>query len=144
MMDTCCRSSRIGVVVLLLAVLPAGCRRGEVLGRVYGKVTFQGKPVTEGVVLFDNWEKGVHMTAELDGQGAYEVEMAKGFGLPLGQYEVSVNPPLADTPPVGPILTPPKFREFPNIPKKYRDPKTSGLVLTVKEGDNPFDIDMRP
>jgi hypothetical protein len=29
-----------------------------------------------------------------------------------------------------------------NIPKKYTRPETSGLTLTVAEGENPFDIVM--
>ena len=36
-------------------------------------------------------------------------------------------------------------RECRDIPFRYRNPKTSGLTLTVAEGDNPpFDIDMKP
>ena len=70
----------------LLAVLGplAGCQRGEELGHVTGKVTFQGQPVTSGMVIFANKEKGVYMTAPLDAQGAFEVIMAQGAGLPLG------------------------------------------------------------
>ena len=78
------------------AVLVAGCGPAEVLGRVSGKVTFQGEPVERGMILFQNEEKGVFMTADLETDGSYEVDMARGKGLPLGIYRVSLSPPLPD------------------------------------------------
>lgn len=131
-----------GALALAAVVIP-GCGRGEVLGKVYGQVTFQGRPVTAGVIVFSNAEKGVHITADLTREGRYVVEMAKGYGLPLGDYQVAINPPLPDTPPVGPIPKS-KIKEYPEIPPKYRRAEMSGLTLTVREGENPFDVDMRP
>jgi hypothetical protein len=102
---------------------------------------FQGKPVTEGRVVFSNFQRGIHLTAELRPDGSYEVLSAKGRGLPLETYEVSVIPP---PPPMVLVASegPPR-KQYPNIPPKYRDPKTSGVTLTVREGVNPLDIDMK-
>lgn len=136
--------SRLGTAALAcLTLATLGCGRGEVLGKVSGQVKFQGQPVTEGVILFSNAEKGVHITADLNKDGRYVVEMAKGYGLPLGDYQVTISPPLPDTPPVGPIPKV-KVKEYPDIPPKYRRAETSGLTMTVRAGENPFDVDMQP
>jgi hypothetical protein len=125
----------------LLATL--GCNRGEPLGQVSGRVTYQGQPVTEGIVVFANPTLGVHRASKLGADGRYEVFTNGRPGLPLGSYQVSVAPPV-DELVIGPINTPPKPREYANLPKKYRSPATSGLTLEVKSGENPFDVLMMP
>lgn len=134
--------SRLSFTVLIAfaGMVVAGCSHDEVRGKISGRVTFQGQPVSEGIVLFCNNEKGMHMTADLRPDGTYEVTTAKGAGLPTGQYQVCVCPPLVNgTTGVGPT---PKPKLYPNIPLKYRDFQTSGLTLPVKDGVNPFDIAM--
>lgn len=125
--------------------LVVGCQSGEELGRVHGHVTSEGKPLTKGIVIFEHLErKGIVMTADLKPDGSYEVSMAQGFGLPLGEYGVAISPPLMDHP-IGPILERPGEDKFARqIPAKYREIKTSPLKLTVKSGDNPNDIDLKP
>ena len=83
------------------------------------------------------------MTAVLNKDGSYVVTSAAGPGLPLGEYRVMVTPPV-DEAILGPNFEPPPIKPFPNIPQRYRDVKTSGLSLDVKEGDNPFDVEMKP
>jgi hypothetical protein len=127
---------------LLILVGIAGCKSVEKLGRVSGKVTFQGSPVAEGMVLFSCIDKGVNMTATLQSDGSYEIIMAKGAGLPLGTYRVCVNPP----PTFYPIgqAAPKQTKQYPSIPMKYRKYETSGLTINVKDGDNRLDIEMAP
>lgn len=129
----------------LLALLGplAGCQRREELGHVTGKVTFKGQPVTPGNVIFANKEKGVYMTAPLDAQGAFEVIMAQGAGLPLGNYALGVSPPPMDHP-LGPIAEPPEADKRKDIPRRYRDPATSGLAHEVKSGENVIELDLKP
>lgn len=142
------KTDRIHVCAALLLAAATGCcvlgcGKGKVLGPVSGNVTFQGKPVTEGSVLFRNEEKGVYMTAKLDQAGHYEVKQPTGDGLPPGDYAVSVNPPVVDAPMAGSGQS---FRmpTFPNIPIKYRDAKTSGVSVTVPEEGTTLDIEMKP
>jgi len=131
------------VVLLLLSLSYLSGEPGEKLGRVSGSVTFDGKPVTEGLVIFQNPAKGIYMTDEVDAEGRYEIIMAQGAGLPLGEYQVSVSPPLPKTPELGDIPGRPSAADqFPNIPQRYRDPQTSGLALVVEEGSNHLDIAM--
>jgi hypothetical protein len=118
-------------LLLALALGPApGC--GKRLAEVHGRVTFRGQPVSGGAsVLFENAEAGTYIVAKLDADGRYRVEMAEGYGLPPGTYAVRVRPP---------DLSP----DFPSIPKKYRDAKTSGLTLELTPKGATFDIDMQP
>ena len=135
------RTSVYGLVLFLIVVVlgSLGCQKGETLGAVSGDVTFQGKPVTQGVVMFRNAGQGIYVTAPLDEQGHYVVKQATGAGLPPGEYQVSVNPPVVDVPMGGPVQQIPSFS---NIPLKYRDANTSGLTLTVSETATTLDINM--
>ena len=68
-------------VLAALALLAAsglpGCG-GEPRGRVFGKVTFRGAPVTQGMVLFNNAAKGVYMSTEIHPDGSYRRAHGKG------------------------------------------------------------------
>jgi len=136
----------VGVLIAALTLSGlslTGCgRQGDVLGKIHGKVTFQGKALCEGQIKFKNPQKGIYMTANLGPDGSYAVEMAQGSGLPLGTYLVSIGPPHYLIPPGRGVDPPPTPKTFPNIPKKYRRGETSGLTVTVKEGDNRFDVDL--
>jgi hypothetical protein len=70
--------------------------------------------------------------------------MSDGPGLLVGDYQVAVMPPVVEGPgsKTPGTRTPGAYRD---IPQKYRNPKTSGLTLTVNGGTNPpFTIDMKP
>jgi hypothetical protein len=128
--------------VLLVLFACSGCNQGEELGRVTGRVIYQGRPVPKGIVIFVHQQrKGIMLTADLRADGTFEVEMAGGFGLPLGEYQVAVSPPLMDHP-LGPIAEPPKPESETLIPLRYREPATSPVRLTVGSGDNRCDIDL--
>lgn len=81
------------------------------------------------------------MTAAVDSNGHYQVAMAEGRGLPLGEYQVRVVPPPVEVAFGQPIAEP---ADSGNIPPRYRDVATSGLTLRVTSGGNRFDIDMLP
>jgi hypothetical protein len=135
-------SARHLAILMSCCFVLSGCGSHEMRGRVAGTVTFQGKAVPEGLVVFSSDEKGgVRMTAAISSVGGYEVLAAKGAGIPTGNYKVAVCPP-----PMVPsgVFDPGKVKAYPNIPEKYRSHSTSGLMLTVKEGDNRFDIEMTP
>jgi hypothetical protein len=131
----------LNLAALLFMAVATGCS-GEVLGPVTGVVTCDGEPVPGAMVLFHNDKLGVHMMARANEQGRYQVEMAKGNGLPLGEYLVCVSPPIQDHP-LGPIKAPPPDVDlYPNIPRKYRDVKTSDLKIKVAESGSILDIKM--
>jgi hypothetical protein len=142
-MATSSPSSRWLALVVLCGLAASGCAGGEVLGTVRGTVSFQGAPVRDGMVLFTNPEKGVNITAPLQENGTFEVQMAKGFGLPVGTYQVAVIPPLPKVVTSWPAQAP-KPPPYPNIPARYRDPKTSDLKVEVVAGGVEFNVDMTP
>jgi hypothetical protein len=109
---------------------------------VSGAVTFKGTPVTEGMVTFFRAEDGAY-AAVLDASGSFVVDS----GLREGQYRVYIEPPptvLTPPPPGGPPMDKPKT--YPNVPEKYRQAATSGLLATVeaKSSGNTFKFDMQP
>jgi hypothetical protein len=134
----------LGAVVLAVTLGLVGCggERKDVLGPTTGKVTFQGQPVAAGEVLFDNGQ-GIARIAPLASDGAFVVESADGFGLPVGTYKVAIQPPRIEHP-LGPIKEPPKPQIFPNIPERFRDLKSSGFSAEIKAGKNELSFDMKP
>jgi len=117
-----------------------GCGAGDKNPRykITGKVTYQGQPVEEGTVTFEDPATGQVNSSPLGSGGAYALE------LPAGDYKVSVSPPLveakstADTPP---DMVPKKVN---NIPKKYWVQETSGLSAEVAKDQRTLDFDLKP
>jgi hypothetical protein len=133
---------KVFLMLCLSMVVLAGCHHpGPRRNPVTGKVTFQGQPVADGRIRFNNQQAALDVTAILKSDGSYEIVMADGKGLPEGTYAVAVLPPMAKAP-LGPMV-PMKQQSCPNIPNKYRDPSTSGLTFVVKPSNNTFDIDMQ-
>jgi hypothetical protein len=114
-----------------------GCSSGDRPIAIRGKVTFQGQPVSEGTVQFND---------EKTGHG------------PAGDYTVLIVPPmLAVESKGGP--PDPQFKKVRNIPNKYRSTGggrppagrvipghvvTSGLRVTVSADKTLHDFDMEP
>jgi hypothetical protein len=118
----------------------SACQRGPQQGEVFGTVTAGGKPLVAGMVVFSDASRGIHISAPIQPDGRFVLHTAWGAGLPLGGYRVSVSGPMGQPAMPGAPPSPPLPRVA--IPAKYLRPETSGLSLTVAEGDNPFDIAM--
>jgi hypothetical protein len=129
---------RMAAAILCLAV--AGCG-GKSRGMVAGKVTCDGQPVAEGQVVFCDPEDGFYVTQRLGPDGTYNVRTPNGPGLPTGKWEVAIAPPRVDPPRPG--EPPPVIRDYPNIPLRYRDPKTSGFSIEVRESNGPYDFEIK-
>ena len=121
-------------ICLVSCLFLIGCDSARTLGRVSGRVSLDGQPCGGLIVVFACAEQRAFITAAVGEDGRYTVQMAEGYGLPLGTYEVSIRP----APPAN-WDRPPRTVQ---IPSRYRDAKSSGLNLTVEEGDNQFDIPM--
>ncbi len=142
-LSTPIRSGRAAVAILL-ALFVVGCQgRGDVAG----KVAYQQRALASGTVLLVASDGSIHQgNIQLD--GTYLVR-----GVPSGDARLAVNSPDPSAPLVRkaalPIPDPAtvqrnaaiKAKWFP-IPKKYGDPNTSGLKLSVNRGPNPHDIDL--
>jgi hypothetical protein len=141
----CNAAAAIFYTATLLAACAAassvGCQRGEVLGQVHGRVTSSGRPLTSGTITFSNSAAGVNISANVNDIGEYKVSMARGFGLPLGTYRVAVIPYVPELLEYG---KPAPSHDKKEIPERFRRPTTSGLEVTVRQGDNRYDIQMVP
>ena len=112
----------------------AGCESGASLtGSVSGKVTYNGQPLTVGVVTFVSEETGSGASCELDSSGTYSIRSIR-----TGEYSVSVHisPPTPEA-----TVEVARARRL-NIPGKYQDTQTSGLTATVKGGKNTADFSL--
>ena len=130
-------SPRILIVALLL-FLP-GCGSGDA-GRytVTGKVSFQGQPVEQGEITFEDPAAGQVNSSPLSSGGSYSLEV------PAGDFKVSVAPPLIEM--KGTADSPPDMVPNPavkNIPKKYWVQGTSGLSAKVDKNAKAFDFELK-
>jgi hypothetical protein len=121
-----------GIVLVAAAV---GC--GARLYPVHGRVTYpDGKPLTEGMVVFESQsqEKPVTARGQIRGDGSYDLGTYKpGDGALPGKYRVLVAPksdPNAVDKPNKPPPFDPRYMEF----------STSRLEFEIKAGLNEFPI----
>lgn len=120
-----------------LAALPAGCSRKTppVPTTVRGAVTFQGRPLAGGLVVFspdpERGGTGKPARGELAPDGRYELRLAGRPEVPPGWYRVALAaPPAGPTSALGPVF-----------PTQLARPDLSGLVREVKAGqENVFDF----
>lgn len=115
---------------LILSGSGAGCTRSTSPpeGRVSGKVTLAGEPVTSGLVEFFSSATGTGGVASIESDGSY------AFKAPLrtGEYSVTVQGliPEPDQPPPPPT----------KIPRKYWNANSSELTKSVVSGRNTIDL----
>src|SRR5262245_60847108 len=122
----------------------AGCGgRAAPTGEVHGKVVYQDKPVTAGIVKFVPEAGGEPVTTSLGPDGTY-----RATGVPVGRCKVAIEtlqfkkltePPKAIAKQIKPGGRP----VYVPIPAKYEKPESSGLNLEVQKGHNPFDIELQ-
>ncbi len=137
--------AKAGLLVLFVLAI-SGCGiGGKPTGTVTGTVTYKNEPVTAGMVTFITAD-GQSATAPIGADGSYDAS-----GVPLGSVKVTVTTPsagpTAEQAAKNPLMTKkgfvPKGEKTVSIPKKYSVPATSGLGLTVSEGSQTFDINLK-
>ena len=120
---------------LCLLAVSLGCSSGGEFptAPVKGKVTYKGKEVPNGTVMFVP-DKGPAATGEIGKDGTYTLATyGKDDGAVMGRHKVTITAleamgdqlPEARSPTPGSIL-----------PDKYLNQDTSGLTFEVKSGDN--------
>lgn len=136
-------------VAILFAVMGCGGGKKEITGTVSGKATLDGKPLAEGcVIVCQHQTRGLPAGGKTAADGTFKLSMTDLPGLVVGEYKVMVQTPekkmtheetmkLAQT------------KSYPQpddsvVPKKYRSFDTSKLSLTVKAGENKFDVVLTP
>jgi hypothetical protein len=121
------------------------------LGKVQGKVTYQGKLLGSGRVLFTpasgkGGESGQSASGEIDSNGTYELTTFNtGDGAILGQHIVTVVVPDK----AGETAKPDRYSQIKYVlpknltPAKYATADKSPLRCTVVDGRMTFDIELK-
>lgn len=105
------------------------------MGKVSGRITYQGSPLKSGTVIFLHATTGRAATSPISGDGRYELLAEAG----VNQIAIDSRGPEIDDP--NPKA--PKGSKLPGqllIPYRYSNPPTSELTLDVKAGENSNDI----
>ncbi len=131
-------------ILFVFTVLVAGCgQSGPKLYPVTGTVSYQGKPLPLGTVMFVPKEGPPSKPATIDANGRYELEVVAGPSAvavtampprPGGRIDPTVEGGIdySGVPPVKSL-----------IPQKYNRYHRSGLKVTVKpDGLNTIDINL--
>lgn len=119
--------------ILAIALMVCGCGRDN-LSHVQGKISYQGVPVSHGIINFigpDNLPHGSSIAAD----GSY------AFALPPGTYDVIIAAPAVV--PEGWAEGDPPPETKPEVPEKYNLRQTSGLKKTVSEPDQTIDFELQ-
>ena len=102
------------------------------------KVLYQGKPLSRARLTFHG-KTGIKAHALTDENGSAKLKTGPIRGVPAGEYRVTITipeePKTANVPPgILPVRA--------IIPTKYSSPKTSGLSVQVKAGENQFNFNL--
>jgi hypothetical protein len=127
-------------IVMVCLLLSAGCGPSRPnTASVSGRVTFQGKPVTEGTIVFQP-ENGRPGMSQIGPDGSYSLRtFDPGDGALLGRHRVTIEARrIAEQNPVTGVL-----RIEWLVPEKYARLESSPLTANVVSGTNKLDFDLR-
>jgi hypothetical protein len=126
------RPCTLGVVALLM--FPFGCGDGRpAMYNVTGSVTFDGRPVESGEIIFVSVDKGIAPDAGRIDTGSYDVLVKSG----KKKVEIRASRPVVGGKPnpMGPV-----YQDY--IPEKYNARTT--LEADIKpDGANHFDYQLK-
>jgi hypothetical protein len=134
-------SARLAVAFGLLMIV--GCGSNDGLVPVSGKVTLDGKPLTDAAVGFFADAGGVPAVATTDAQGNFTLSTHKpGDGATPGQNVVTITKQSnVDT--KKPVEEGVIVQMRNESPVKYFSPQTSDIRIQVKNGMEPVTIELK-
>ena len=138
---SCNSFASISGLAIVVTVLCLGC--GPTPSAISGKVTYEGKPITTGTIVFVS-QNGKVVSGNI-WQGEYQVEGVE-IGPGANVSVISHVPSPMMRPPTGPIEDIPQREslEFVPIPDRYASASKSGLVCEVVEGEQTHDFSLQP
>jgi hypothetical protein len=134
---------RTWIIVVLVGAAIVGCgrRSGLETAPVAGKVTYRGKPVPNGTVMFVPSE-GPAAYGDIGSDGSYKLTTpGVGDGAVIGTHKVTITAlqDMNSALPEQRSPTPP-----PIVPARYLSDQTSGLTAEVKaKTNNEVDFDLK-
>ena len=125
-------------VATACCALLSGCGGGLPTAPVRGKITYQGKPVPSGTILFMPEGDQPAATGEIQPDGSYVLETYEpGDGAVLGKHSIMITAVEDQTGKLPEARSPmPALL----IPVKYTNMMTSGLTAEVQPGQNTIDF----
>lgn len=131
----------LGPLLTVTSLLLLGCNSDRLpTAPVRGKVTYQGKELTHGTVMFVP-EKGPAATGEIQRDGTYVLKTYRdGDGAVLGRHTVAITV-LEDTSGRLPEERTPLPKML--LPPKYSNNKQSGVTANVEDKDNVIDLPLK-
>lgn len=131
------------IVPFLLLVVAVGCgRRGPETVHVAGTVTYQGKPLPLGSVMFVPEDRHMQSGGSvIDGQGQYQLNLTPGrYGVAIQMIARRRGQPAPDG--EGARMNMPEVDWL--IPENFANPQTSRITVTVEPGkDNNIDLPLQ-
>jgi hypothetical protein len=142
-----CRGRRASPLLVALALVAPACGRheGPELAPVTGKVTYQGKPVTQGLISFQPVRPdGTPATGTVGPDGTYSLQTADADGARLGEYRVAIS--ARKEPEKEPDTATPPMKKRPviesQLPLRYEDLEKAQLTRKVDSGRNTINLDL--
>ena len=128
------------LVTLACGFVGAGCsgESGPAQREVTGKVTFQGSPIEEGVITFEDAQAGYAESSELGPGGTYQLKA------PDGSYTVYVEPPVVVVEDTADSPGGEEEKQVENIPFQYRNSVESPLKAEVGGEGSVHNFDLQP
>jgi hypothetical protein len=111
---------------------------GPVQREVTGTVTFQGSPIEQGMITFEDAAKGYAESSELGPGGSYALKA------PEGSYKVYIEPPIIVVEDTADSPGGEEEMQADNIPPQYRNSVDSPLTATVAGEVTVQDFDLQP
>lgn len=124
-----------GLLMVAVVLTAGGCNRDKSPGTVAGNVTYNGNSVTAGNLNFVS-ATGIAASSKIDASGNYSIDAP----LQAGEYKVFVTPPVPE--PAAPGTKPTALPKF-DLPSKFREPGSSGMVVTIKAGKNDIPVQFK-
>jgi len=152
-----CRSCRL-LAGCFVAMVLIGCSGDPRLGKVFGRVTVGGKPVTGGTIMFHP-DAGPTAVGPIGRDGAYTLTTLKANdGALVGSHRVTIHATAVGE---GSMVDPKSFDEEIQksrrgakilvagkvtwiVPEKYSRTQTSNLTATVGNRSNEINFDLPP
>ncbi len=131
----------------------SGCAPEHELAQVTGTVSYQGKPIENGTIVFEVSGYRSSYGQIVNGQIVELRTLEPNDGVPVGNARVAVpapapadsGPAAAGNEPAGDAPGGPSGMTIPKglLPVKYANPETSGLTAMIQSGENEVSFELQ-
>ena len=129
-----------GVVALIVITLLCGCNREPPGGIVRGKVSYQGKALDKGSIVFYPTGKAQVCHSNIQKGGTFKLEnQVRTERIEPGQYTAVI---IADNTEIAAMKEDPLYPVQPTVPFKFASVTASPLKYDVVVGENNFDVNL--